>query len=49
MPIYEYRCTSCRTKFEARRSFSQADEPLSCPVCGASETRRLLSTFVAFS
>lgn len=49
MPIYEYRCMACRTKFEARRSFSQADDPFPCPECGSTETRRLISTFIAFS
>ena len=41
MPIYEYECLTCGTKFERRQSFS--DEPKSdCPN-GHSDTRRLLA------
>jgi putative FmdB family regulatory protein len=49
MPIYEYVCVECNTRFDARRAFSQADDPLPCPECGGSHVRRLLSTFFAFS
>ena len=39
MPIYSYRCDSCRHEFELRQSFK--DKPLAaCPVCGE-EARRL--------
>ena len=48
MPIYEYVCVECNTKFDARRSYSQVDDPLPCPECGASDARRLLSKFTAF-
>jgi len=49
MPIYEYVCVNCGQKFEMRRSFSQADEPATCPACGGQHIRRLLSAFMAFS
>lgn len=33
MPIYEYACTACGERTEARQSF--ADPPLdTCPICG---------------
>jgi putative FmdB family regulatory protein len=33
MPIYEYACTSCGERTEARRGFD--DPPLEeCPICG---------------
>ena len=39
MPIYEYECRSCGTRFERRQSFQ--DEPIRvCPECGG-ETRRV--------
>lgn len=31
MPIYEYYCRNCATKFEMLRGMSRADEPASCP------------------
>ncbi|MFQ6057503.1 MAG: zinc ribbon domain-containing protein [Anaerolineae bacterium] len=49
MPIYEYRCQACQTRFELRRSFSQADDPATCPHCHSGEVQRLISSFVAFS
>ncbi len=49
MPIYEYVCVECHHKFDMRRAFGKADDPLSCPECGGEHVRRLLSTFVAFS
>jgi putative FmdB family regulatory protein len=49
MPIYEYRCGDCQSKFELLRSFSRADEPAACPGCGAERGRRLVSVFASFS
>ncbi|MBN1581888.1 MAG: zinc ribbon domain-containing protein [Anaerolineae bacterium] len=49
MPIYEYHCAGCETKFEKRRSMSQADEAITCPACGDMRASRSLSLFAAFS
>lgn len=49
MPIYEYKCKECSTKFELMRSFSEADAPSKCPNCGAEQTQRQLSLVNAFS
>ena len=41
MPIYEYACTSCGERLEARQTFD--DPPLEeCPVCGG-RLRKLYS------
>ncbi len=48
MPLYEYECTSCQLKFEMLRSFTLADEGISCPRCH-NGARRKLSTFASFS
>jgi putative FmdB family regulatory protein len=47
MPIYEYLCEDCGSKFEklVRRS-SDAPE-LACPSCGQKHLRQELSTFAA--
>ena len=43
MPIYEYRCESCRRKFEVlNRSFSEIKEPV-CTHCGAAGGARVMS------
>jgi putative FmdB family regulatory protein len=47
MPIYEYRCQDCGTKFEklVRRSTETAE--LECPSCGQRHLNQELSTFAA--
>lgn len=42
MPIYEYECTCCPSKFELKRSFHDED-PVKCPQCGG-KTRRCFSS-----
>ena len=46
MAIYEYRCGSCGTEFEARRPMSEAADPAPCPKCG-SKGARLPSIFAS--
>lgn len=46
MPIYEYLCTKCRTEFELRRPFSEADKAAVCPKC-SSQTQKLISGFAS--
>ena len=48
MPIYEYFCSECDTKFEQLRPLSQSDQPADCPKCHQS-ARRKMSTFACFS
>ncbi|MFC1928853.1 FmdB family zinc ribbon protein [Chloroflexota bacterium] len=38
MPIYEYECTCCQSRFELKRSFSE-DTPVFCPGCGGNAQR----------
>lgn len=44
MPVYEYRCRTCGTRFEVRRPMADAEAPALCPA-GHSETTRVLSVF----
>lgn len=46
MPVYEYLCRICDTRFEARRPMSEARSPIACPK-GHPETTRLLSPFAS--
>jgi len=47
MPIYEYKCQDCGTKFEKllRRSTEASD--LLCPSCGKAHLTQEFSTFSA--
>lgn len=44
MPIYEYRCEDCGTRFEKLVRSSDTDGPL-CPSCGTAHLEQELSTF----
>ena len=38
LPLYEYECTGCSSRFELRKSFDDID-PISCPECGGDAQR----------
>ena len=46
MALYEYRCRTCDTVFEARRPMSDANLPATCPA-GHEGAVRLLSVFAS--
>jgi len=48
MPIYEYVCDDCGTKFEKLVRGNNGDA-LACPSCGQSHLTTALSTFAAHS
>ncbi len=47
MPIYEYKCDSCGTKFEKLMRRSGDMEGLACPDCGQQHLSQQYSTFAA--
>ena len=47
MPIYEYLCRECDSKFEQMRPLSQSDKTAECPKCHK-PARRKMSTFNGF-
>ena len=47
MPIYEYRCGDCGTKFEKLVRRSTEVSELECPSCGKKDLKQELSTFAA--
>ncbi len=49
MPIYEYICPKCDTRFDALRPMSQADAPIACPRCSEQNACRAVSVFAAVS
>ncbi len=48
MPIYEYYCHRCQSRFELLRPISRMDDPATCPR-GHEGAQRVLSLFAAFS
>lgn len=49
MPMYEYGCTTCASKFDLLRRMDQADTGIICPQCGSNHVQRKLSVFAAHS
>ncbi len=47
MPIYEYKCDSCETKFEKLIRRHAEEQELSCPKCGERHLSQQYSTFAA--
>ena len=47
MPIYEYSCDDCGTKFE--KLVRAASPEVACPSCGHDHLKQELSTFAAHS
>jgi putative FmdB family regulatory protein len=48
MPLYEYVCDDCETRFETLRPSNRMDDPADCPR-GHSSSRRVLSSFAALT
>jgi putative FmdB family regulatory protein len=49
MPIYEYRCQDCGSRFDALRPMREADAQIACTICNSLHTSRKLSVFAAQS
>lgn len=45
MPLYEYYCAECHTKFDALRPMDKADTAIQCKHCESMRTSRVLSLF----
>ncbi len=45
MPIYEYRCRSCRKRFSVLVGVVAGASGTVCPACGSEEADRLVSRF----
>jgi putative FmdB family regulatory protein len=43
MPLYEFECEACKTRFERIQKFSDAN-PDTCPTCGQGPVRRMPSS-----
>ncbi len=48
MPLYEYFCRRCETKFELLRPMSRSDDTATCP-SGHEDAQRMISLFASFS
>jgi len=47
MPMYEYRCLACDSRFERLRRMDQGDTDVLCPACQSALVERRVSVFAA--
>jgi putative FmdB family regulatory protein len=47
MPLYEYKCSECNTKFEVLHKSSVNTEEVTCPNCNSTKSKKLFSSFSA--
>ncbi len=45
MPIYEYECEKCGTRFEQFCRIKGDEKEVRCPECGADKPKKVISTF----
>ena len=45
MPIYEYRCRKCGEVFERFMKVNERGDSLTCPYCGETKPKKILSSF----
>ena len=48
MPIYEFECRKCETRFEKLCRIQGTDD-IACPECGAGDVKKLISGFFSHS
>jgi putative FmdB family regulatory protein len=46
MPIFEFRCQGCQTKFQTLVGMVESANSVQCPKCGSHEAQKLVSRFV---
>ena len=49
MPLFEYKCSECNSKFDVLHKSANNIESVECPECHSSKVKKLLSTFSAAS
>ncbi len=45
MPLYEYYCKDCRTKFELLTTYVESEVNVECARCHGANVRKLVSVF----
>ena len=47
MPVFEYKCFDCSTKFEVLHKSTLKQEQVTCPKCDSAKNKKLFSSFSA--
>ena len=43
MPMYEYECGNCGSRFERLLSYSESEKPQKCEECGSDKAKKQIS------
>lgn len=47
MPVFEYLCNECRTRYDVYHKSTSKPEEVKCPKCESKDSKKLLSSFSA--
>jgi putative FmdB family regulatory protein len=47
MPLYEYECRACGTRFEVLQRMGAGSSDVACPACGGNQVEKRYSTFAS--
>lgn len=47
MPVFEYKCNECNTKYEVLHKSSLKEDGIVCPECNSTNSKKLFSSFSA--
>lgn len=47
MPIFEYQCGECNSKYEILVRNTSDEQEIACPKCNSAKSKKLFSTFAA--
>ena len=47
MPVFEYKCSDCNTKFEVFHKSQNENDEIHCPNCSGQNYKKLFSSFSA--
>ena len=45
MPVFEYKCNDCGSKYDMFHKSSLKQEDVTCPKCGSNKNKKLFSAF----
>lgn len=47
MPVFEYQCQECKSKFDVFHKSQSNNDEVTCPNCSSNKIKKLFSTFSA--
>lgn len=48
MPLYEYECRRCGSRFTVLQPIGENEDKVSCPYCESKDVKKVFSPFASF-